>query len=88
MSVRARFFVQSITRVAAGSHEVKLSAVGRGEENKTWAHYTPVGHLSMVLSPAAGGAADWFNERLGKEVFLDISDADEPEPAPEAIPAP
>lgn len=81
MSVRARFFVQSITRTAPHTGSVRLQAVSRGPENKLWAAYTPSGSLEMSLSSQAGPALEWFNERLGKEVFLDISEATEPEPA-------
>lgn len=65
MAVEARFFVQSITQRAhiPGAKEVALSVVTRGEENKTWAQYTPSGQITMSIK--AGEAADQFE--LGKE---------------------
>lgn len=78
MAVRARFFVQSITNTAGETGSVQLNAVSRGPENKEWAAYTPSGQLTMQLSAKAGPALAWFNEHLGKEVFLDISEATEP----------
>jgi hypothetical protein len=78
MSVRARFFVQQVTKQAADTGSVRLQAVSRGPENKEWAAYTPSGSLEMSLSRKAGPALDWFEEHLGHEVFLDISEASEP----------
>lgn len=75
MKVLARFFVTEVTRRAAGnSWHVRLSAVSRGEHNKTWAHYTPAGSIEMVINPESSAGA-WFNDRLGKEVALTFEDA-------------
>jgi hypothetical protein len=79
MSVRARFFVSTITRSASETGTVRLQAATRGPENKQWAAYTPSGSLEMSLSAKAGPALEWFDAQLGKEVFIDISDAPEPE---------
>lgn len=49
MSVEARFYVSEITKQAhsAGSTQVKLQAVSRGEHNKNWAHHTPYGQVAL-----------------------------------------
>lgn len=78
MSVRARFYVSQVAKTAGQTTVVSLTAVSRGPENKEWAAYTPSGQLTMTLTPKAGAAGDWFAELLGKEVFIDITEADEP----------
>lgn len=78
MSVRARFYVGSVTLTAGETGSVQLNAAARGEENKMWASYTPSGQLTMNLSRKAGPALEWFQEHIGKEVFLDITEAPDP----------
>lgn len=75
MAVVARFYVQELTQYAydPGSLRVTLQAVSRGPENKEWATATPSGQLSMSVKNSA--AADWFRERLGKEVAIQFDDA-------------
>ena len=75
MSVQARFFVQSITRHAynPGAGQVVMSAAARGPENKTWAAATPSGNITMTIGNPA--AMSWFDERLGKEVAIQFTDA-------------
>ena len=72
--VQARFYVRDITRHAynPAQVEVVLAAVSRGSENKTWATATPSGTLTMHVSNPS--AADWFNERLGKDVAITFED--------------
>lgn len=74
MAVVARFYVASITRYAynTGNAEVKLQAVTRGEENKSWAAATPSGQLTMNISNP--DATEWFSERLGDDVVLRFED--------------
>lgn len=48
MSVRAKFFVTEITHTTSGG-SVKLGAVCRGEDNKTWSQYTPAGQISLSI---------------------------------------
>lgn len=70
MSVRAKFFVQSITHTTSGG-SVRLSAVCRGEDNKTWAQYTPVGTIEMnILNESA--LAQFVP---GDELYVDFSPA-------------
>ena len=78
MSVRARFFIQTVARNAGDTATVTLGAVSRGKENTEWSSYTPGGTLNLTLSRKASGALEFFNELLGKEVFLDITEADPP----------
>jgi hypothetical protein len=75
MAVQARFYVAQITRNAfnPAQKSVVLHAVGRGEENKTWASATPVGKIEMSINNPK--AADWFDERLGKDVAITFEDA-------------
>jgi hypothetical protein len=78
MSVRARFYVQSVNLQAGDNSIVSLNAVTRGKENSEWSAYTSSGQLTLTLSRKASPARDYFMARIGKEVFLDISDADTP----------
>lgn len=73
MVVRAKFYVQTITRHAGntGGAEVKLSAVCRGADNKTWAAATPFGQLTMTINNE--GAVNLFI--LGQEYYLDFTEA-------------
>jgi hypothetical protein len=75
MSVVARFYVSEVTRRAAGNTwAVGLQAVSRGEHNKSWAHYTPAGSMTLNIHPESA-AGQWFNDRLGKEVAITIDEA-------------
>lgn len=47
-AVRAKFFVQSISRTTYGG-QVKLQAVTRGQDNKEWAAATPSGSIDMTI---------------------------------------
>lgn len=56
MSVKAKFFVQSVQRTEGSStaDRVTLGAVCRGVENALWSQYTPSGTITMgVLNEAA-----------------------------------
>lgn len=76
MSVRARMYVNTVTLAAGETGTVQLNAVTRGEINKDWAAYTPAASLTMNLSRKAGPALDWFQDRIGKEVYVDVSDVE------------
>lgn len=78
MSTRARFYIRSVELLADKTSVAQLSVVSRGPENSHWAKFTPSGNLSMTLSRDASGAKDFFTENIGREVFLDITLADEP----------
>lgn len=74
MSVRAKFFVQEITRRAynPGAVEVTLSAVSRGADNKEWAAATPSGSIKMSIQNES--AAEAFYQ-LGDEFYVDFTPA-------------
>lgn len=77
-TVRARMFVQQVARNAGETSTVTLQAVSRGKENSEWSAYTPGGSLNLTLSRKASGALDFFNSRVGQEVFVDITEAESP----------
>jgi hypothetical protein len=63
------------------SEDITLNAVyseDPNHENKKWSHWTPAMHLTATINnPDAFGALDGV-----KEVFIDISPAEEPAAAP------
>lgn len=68
MPVVAKFFVQklSVYAHAPEAKEVVLAAVSRGEENRSWAQYTPSGQITMsIKSEAAAGQFE-----IGKEYLV------------------
>lgn len=69
-NVIARFYIDSVTRRAYNPDhvEVVLKAAGRGDQNKTWAQYTPSGELKMQINNPP--AAAFFAERLGQDVEM------------------
>lgn len=70
MSVRAKFFVQSVLYTTSGGN-VTLSAVCRGEDNKAWSMYTPSGTINMgILNEAA---LEQF--KPGDEFYVDFTPA-------------
>ena len=78
MAVTARFYVRKVTEERqAGSTDkmghVELSASTKGDENKSWARYTPSGNIT--LSTVNAGALEWFAERIGKDVAILFDDA-------------
>lgn len=78
MAVKARFWVQKITKQAVSgggvNRTVELAPVVRasqlpgGEGNVDWSKYTPSGSIQLVVS--AEGAGTWFDEMLGKDVAI------------------
>lgn len=68
--VVARFYIESTTRSAYNPDhvEVTLKAAGRGEQNKSWAQYTPSGEMKLTINNPA--AAAFFVDRLGQDVEL------------------
>jgi len=78
MSVRARMYVQQVARNAGDTASVTLQAVSRGKENTEWSKYTPGGSVMMTLSREASGAYQFFNELVGKELFVDFTQAEPP----------
>ncbi len=70
MAVRAKFWVEAVTKRVHGS-EVTLRAVCRGDDNKKWSAATPVGVLTMsILNDLA---AKQFEP--GQEFFIDFTPA-------------
>lgn len=69
-TVTARFYVDAVTKRAynPGHVEVVLKAAGRGEQNKTWAQWTPSGELKMQINNPP--AAAFFEQRLGKDIEM------------------
>lgn len=88
MTVQAKFYVAEVTRFGYGGAEntsmgrrVKLQATSRKDESskKFW-QATPSGQIEMSLSAVDGGAAGiWFEERIGKSVYLTFTDPPEGE---------
>lgn len=78
-AVQARFYVSGYERFSydPSQTQVKLQAVSRGEHNKSWAAATPSGQITMTIKN--GSAAEWFTERLGKEVAITFTEAPEGE---------
>ena len=74
MTVQARFFIQSIARTAGnyGGAQVLLQPVCRGKENSQWAAATPSGRIELTVNNP--DAAEWFNQRLGKELAISFDD--------------
>lgn len=82
MAVRAKFFVQRVTKHAhylsgnwatpAPAGEVVMAPVTRGEHNKEWASATPGGQITLTVH---GDAFTWFEQRLGQELDIVFSEA-------------
>lgn len=82
--MRARFWISTVTR-RVGSRDaegntpiygdVELNAVTRStDDNVEWAHYTPVGKVTMTVHP---DAREWFEQHQGRDVFIDITPIEE-----------
>jgi hypothetical protein len=69
MGVRAKMFVQEISRTTYGG-VVKLGVVCRGEDNKQWASATPSGSLSLTIRNEL--ALEVFTDP-GKEFYVDFT---------------
>jgi hypothetical protein len=82
--VNARFFVAELSKKAYGGpnsesaqRDVVLQAATRGEENKSWAQYTPSGRITMTIN---GPAGEWFESMLGRDVAVQFTEAEEAGP--------
>lgn len=69
MGVRAKMFVQEISRTTYGGR-VKLSVVTRGEDNKAWASATPSGTLELTVRNEI--ALEVFTDP-GREFYVDFT---------------
>jgi len=86
MTVRAKFYVQSIKRVEGSStaDQVTLGAVCRGVENAVWSQATPSGTITLgILNEAATGQ---FVE--GEEYVVTFEHADKLTPGDGHAPLP
>lgn len=75
MSVRAKFIVYSLKQLEGASEPtiaVRLQAALDGDENKSWAKYTPHGDINITISNPA--AAEQFE--VGRSYFVDFTPAD------------
>jgi hypothetical protein len=74
-AVEARFYISGYERNSYDptATRVKMQAVSRGEHNKSWAQATPAGTIEMTVKNTS--AADWFVDRLGKEVAVTFTPA-------------
>lgn len=74
-AVEARFFVSGYQRRAydPDATEVTLTAVSRGDQNKSWARATPAGQITMTIKNES--AASWFVGMLGAEVSVTFTPA-------------
>jgi hypothetical protein len=69
MSVRARFWIQKITKQATGPDAVvRPSQMPGANGNVEWSKYTPSGSITMTVSADAAGK--WFESMLGKDVAI------------------
>lgn len=71
MSVRAKFFVQSVSAYATGNGSVVLAPATRGSENKQWASATPSGKIELTINNPK--AWEWYRDHLSEEVYVDFS---------------
>lgn len=78
MAVKARFWVQKVTKQAVSGgnvqRTVELAPVIRSAgqpgdgENIDWSKYTPSGSISLNVSADAAG--EWFESMLGQDVAI------------------
>jgi hypothetical protein len=78
MAVRARFFINSVTKNADGTGSVQCQVVSRGPDNAEWSSYSPSGQLSIGMTRKASKALAFFDAHRGEEVYLDITLANDP----------
>lgn len=82
MTVRAKFYVSSKTEVSpGGKYQVAMNPVMSGSpENKEFYYYSPGGKIE--LTTINGAAAEQLV--VGREYYIDISEAPAPAPEPKA----
>ena len=83
--VRARFWVQSVTKKAAAKGQfttsVELAPVIRSTgqpgdgQNVDWSKFTPSGKIELTVS--AEGAQGWFEDRIGEDIAITFADPDD-----------
>ena len=74
MSVKAKFYVQSVKKFSHGFHEVELMPVQfspEKNENQDWAEATPTGKIEMSITNEA--AVDQF--KVGAEYYVTFDPA-------------
>lgn len=74
MQIKARFFVQSITRTNAPFLGVVLQPVLRAtDDNVSWSKYTPSGKLEMSVSRETPAAAEFERALdLGADISITL----------------
>jgi hypothetical protein len=78
MSVRAKFYIRSVTAIAGGDTDtgsVELQPVSRGAANAAWSSATPSGLITLTTTNP--NAWRWYRDRLGREVYVDFTDPPE-----------
>ncbi len=74
MNVKAKFYVQSVTKSSAEGGQVTLGAAVRGARNTDWAAATPSGTITMhVNNPAAFDFFEALLVRPGMYPEVDIT---------------
>src|ERR1700751_5889934 len=74
MSVKAVFYVAAVTKQANGAGIVKAQPLAKGPY-ASYSKWTPSGSLEFTCLNDAATA--WFEERIGKDVTLTLSDPTE-----------
>lgn len=89
MAVRARFWVQKVTKQVTGAganasgrivRHVELAPVVRAtglpgaDDNIDWSKYTPSGKIEMTIS--TDGAGEWFESMLGEDISITFDAAE------------
>ena len=69
MGVRATFYVAEVTRMASGSHKVKMSAVAKGPYAE-YSKYSPCG--TFEITSVNDATLPFFEDHLGKDVRITI----------------
>lgn len=75
MSVQAKFYVAELAQTGAEQKKITMRPVTRGEENKTWAKWTPGGEITLyVNNPDAAAQFVW-----GTEYLITFEQVDKPD---------
>lgn len=73
--MRAKFYVSAVKKMAYNSQaEITLTATTRKTgDNAQFFSATPTGSLTMTVTTTE--ARDWFDARLGKDLYIDFTDS-------------
>lgn len=76
MSVKAKFYVSQIVKSVNPFVAITLLPVTRKDgDNIDWSKFTPSGRVELNVSTETG-AAQWFEDRIGKDVAITFDDVD------------